>query len=283
MEARGNRIIDAHHHLWKYNSSDYGWMDDSMEVLKKDYLPSRLARLLTDSGVSGTVVVQARQILEETEWLLKMADEFPFIRGVVGWVDLRSGDLKTQLEIYAAHPRMSGVRHVIHDEPDEDFMLRPAFLKGMEVLQEYGLTYDLLLFPQHLKNALRLVRRFPGTRFVLDHMSKPPIRSGRIHPWKEDIMALAGQPNVWCKVSGMVTEADRNRWRYEDLVPFMEVALEAFGTDRLMAGSDWPVCTLAGTYAEVMAVTRRFFGELSGNEQDKIFMQNAVDCYALEI
>lgn len=279
----GNRIIDAHHHLWKYNCSDFGWMDDSMEVLKRDYLPAQLEGHLSDSGISGTVVVQARQIPGETEWLLEMADKFPFIRGVVGWVDLRSENLKAQLEEFEGHQKLVGLRHVIHDEPDDDFMLLPAFLKGMEVLQEYGLTYDLLLFPRHLKKAVQLVRMFPGIRFILDHMSKPPIRSGNIQPWKEDITALAGLPNVWCKVSGMVTEADHRRWKYEDLVPYMEVVLNVFGADRLMVGSDWPVCRLAGAYEAVMAVPFRFFGELSSTEQKKIYMQNAVDCYALEI
>lgn len=283
MDIPDYRIIDAHHHLWKYNSSDYGWMDDSMEMLKKDHLPADLEKELTGSNVGGTVVVQARQVPEETEWLLEMADKYPFIKGVVGWVDLQSAALQALLDEFSMHPKLKGVRHVIQDEPDNLFMLRPAFLRGLELLQEYHLAYDLLIFPGHLPCALELVSMFPGLRFILDHMSKPPIRSGSILPWKDDVTALAGQPNVWCKVSGMITEADHHRWKYEDLVPYMEVVLEAFGADRLLVGSDWPVCMLAGTYHEVMEIPVRFFGEMDIAEQEKIFVQNAVDCYALEI
>jgi len=258
-------------------------MDDSMDMLKRDFLPADLEREIAGTDVSGTVVVQARQTVQETGWLLELAGRFPVIKGVVGWVDLQSGDLKDQLDGFAKHPKLSGARHVIQDEPDDDFMLRPPFLKGMEMLQEYHLTYDLLIFPRHLTKALELVKLFPGVEFILDHMSKPPVRTGVIHPWKEDIEALAGQPNVWCKVSGMVTEADHRDWKYEQLVPYMNVVLQAFGAGRIMVGSDWPVCTLAGAYSRVMDVPVRFFGKLNGIDRQKIFMQNAVDCYKLEI
>ena len=275
-------IIDAHHHLWKFNTDDYGWMDDSMTVLKKDYLPSDLELEIGRSKVTGTVVVQARQMIEETRWLLELADKHPFIRGVVGWIDLRSVDRNVQLEQYGNHPKLVGVRHVIHDEPDDDFMLRPAFLKGIESLQEYDLTYELLLFPKHLERAIELVSMFPDQRFVLDHISKPFIKSGILHPWKDDIEALAAQPNVWCKISGMVTEADLASWKYEDFVPYMTVVCDAFGTDRIMLGSDWPVCRLAGEYTEVMGIPTTFIEHLSESEKEYVYSLNAIECYQLE-
>jgi L-fuconolactonase len=275
-------LIDAHHHLWRYNEQDYGWMDDSMNILKRDYLPEELKNELDKAGVTGTVVVQARQILDETRWLLELSDRSPFIMGVVGWVDLQSPDLFAQLDRFTAHPRLVGVRHVIHDEQDDDFMLRPAFLKGIEILQEYDLTYDLLLFPKHLERAFELVSMFPDQKFVLDHISKPFIKSGILQPWKDDIEALAAHPNVWCKISGMVTEANHKEWRYGDFVPYMGVVTEAFGTDRIMLGSDWPVCRLAGEYTNVLDIPKRFFADLPAGEKEKVFSANAVEFYGLD-
>ena len=275
-------IIDAHHHLWLYNSVDYGWMDESMEVLRRDYTPADLEKEMVKSGIDGTVVVQARQLLEETTWLLEMAEQNPFIKGVVGWLDLRSDELKSQLDCFTSHPKLVGVRHVIHDEPDDDFMLRPAFVKGIELLQSYNLTYDLLLFPKHLDRALELVNMFPEQRFVLDHISKPFIKAGILEPWKGDMEALASQANVWCKISGMVTEADLKKWKFEDFVPFMQSVVEAFGTDRIMLGSDWPVCKLAAEYEEVMAIPFDFFNNLEETERDRILGLNAIECYQLD-
>lgn len=275
-------IIDAHHHLWSFNEADYGWMDDSMKVLKRDYLPADLEKEIKKAGVSGTVVVQARQILEETRWLLELAEQNSFIKGVVGWVDLRSPELQSQLYEFAGFPKLVGVRHVIHDEADDDFMLRPAFVKGIEQLQVFDLTYDLLLFPKHLERAIELVSMFPDQRFVLDHISKPFIKSGIMQPWKDDIEALAAQPNVWCKISGMVTEASLDSWKYEDFVPYMKVVCEAFGMDRVMLGSDWPVCRLAGEYPEVMNIPLQFMGDLSDSERNNVNSQNAIDCYQLK-
>ncbi len=275
-------IIDAHHHLWKFNTADYSWMDDSMKDLKKDYLPFDLEAEIRKTGISGTVVVQARQILEETRWLLELADEYFFIKGVVGWVDLCSPDLNSQLKEVAANTRLVGVRHVIHDEPDDDFMLQPAFLKGIELLRNFNLSYDLLLFPKHLERAIKLVSMFPDQRFVLDHLSKPEIKSGVIQPWKKDMEQLAARPNVWCKISGMVTEADHSAWKYENFVPYMNAVVDAFGTDRIMLGSDWPVCRLAGEYDEVMGILFDYISDFSDIEKEKILSQNAIDCYQLE-
>ena len=276
-------MIDAHQHLWKYNTRDYGWMDGSMSVLKQDYLPGDLEAELKLVGIEGTVVVQSRQSLEETRWLLELADQYSYIKGVVGWVDLCSPGLKSQLEEFAAYPKLVGVRHVIHDEEDDDFMLQSDFIRGIAQLGAYDLSYDLLLFPRHLQRALKLVKTFPQQRFVLDHLGKPMIKAGIMEPWRSDIARLAAHPNVWCKLSGMVTEADHKQWKYEDLLPYMEVVLESFGPDWIMLGSDWPVCRLAAEYSEVMKIVLKFIESLNIREQEKILYQNAVDCYQLKI
>jgi len=276
-------IIDAHHHLWKFNENDYGWMDDSMSVLRQNYLPPDLEQQINKSGVSATVVVQARQNLEETRWLLKLAEQNQFIKGVVGWLDLRSDQLEEQLEEFAGNPKLVGVRHVIHDETDDDFMLRPAFVRGVEKLESYGLTYDLLLFPKHLEKAVELVSMFPEQKFVLDHISKPFIKAGIIDPWRDDLESLAVQPNVWCKISGMVTEADMKNWKYEDFIPYLDVVVEAFGTDRIMLGSDWPVCLLAGEYTKIMDIPRKYIKDFPSPERDKIYRMNCIDFYELEL
>jgi len=274
-------IIDAHHHLWKFNEADYAWMDKSMSILKKNYLPADLEKQLGGTDVVGTVVVQARQNLDETRWLLEMAGRYPFIKGVVGWFDLCSENLQAQLNEFTDDPRLVGARHVIHDEPDDDFMLRPAFVKGMEKLVQYNLSYDLLLFPKHLQRAFELVSLFPDQRFVLDHLSKPFIKAGILDPWREEIAALASQSNVWCKISGMVTEADHEHWKYEDFIPYLDTVIEAFGTDRIMLGSDWPVCRLAGEYHQVMDIPARYFNDLDPFDREKIFSLNCIECYEL--
>jgi L-fuconolactonase len=202
---------------------------------------------------------------------------------VVGWVDLCSPGLKSQLEEFAAYPKLVGVRHVIHDEEDDDFMVRPEFIKGMAQLEAYDLSYDLLLFPRHLQRALKLVKTFPGQRFVLDHLGKPLIKEGIMEPWRSDIARLAAHPNVWCKLSGMVTEADHKQWKYEDLLPYMKVVLESFGPDWIMLGSDWPVCRLAAEYSEAIKIVQRFIESLNIIDQEKILYRNAVDCYQLKI
>jgi len=276
-------IIDSHHHLWKYNAADYGWMDDTMAILKQDYLPADLEKQLSGSNVTDTIVVQARQTLEETRWLLKLAKENSFIRGVVGWVDLRSDSLTDELNEFSDETKLVGVRHVIHDEADDDFMLRPAFIRGIEKLLKYKLTYDLLLFPKHLKKAVELVSIFPEQKFVLDHISKPFIKSGILGLWQDDIAALAAQPNVWCKISGMVTEADIKNWKYEDFIPYLDIVVEAFGTDRIMLGSDWPVCLQAGEYKAVMEIGQKYFEKFNSNEKKKIFADNCVQFYNLNL
>jgi L-fuconolactonase len=258
-------------------------MDDSMSILKRDYLPEDLEPELQDAGIEGTVVVQARQSLEETRWLLDLADRHTFIKGVVGWIDLRSKDLESQLKKFAAHPSLVGVRHVIHDEDDDDFILQADFQSGISRLRGFNLSYDLLLFPKHLERAARLVGAFPHQRFVLDHLGKPFIKAGAMQPWKSDLTRLAAHPNLWCKLSGIVTEADWANWTYEDLLPYMETVLELFGPDRILLGSDWPVCRLAGEYGQVVRIVQDFISSLNIRDQEKILHKNAVDCYRLKL
>jgi L-fuconolactonase len=274
-------IIDAHHHLWKFSEEDYGWISDTMSLLKKDYLPADIEKELNGAGVSGTVVVQARQSLEETRWLLDLAGKHPFIKGVVGWVELISDRLEEQLDEFTPHSGLVGVRNVIQDEPDDDYMLRPAFMEGIEKLGKYGLTYDFLIFPKHLESAAELARSFPEQKFVLDHLAKPHIKEGILEPWREDIESLAAQPNAWCKVSGMVTEADWKNWNHEDFMPYLDIVVKAFSVDRLMLGSDWPVCLLAGDYREVMNIPVRYMDELDPLSREKVLRKNCIDFYEL--
>ena len=273
--------IDAHQHFWHYREREFPWIGPGMDALRKDYLPAQLERLMRSAGFEGSIAVQARQMPEETTWLLELADTHPFIKGVVGWVDLRCADLQRQLERYAGKRALRGVRHVIHDEPDDCFMLREDFLNGISQLAAFGLLYELLLFARHLPVACRLVERFPGQQFVLDHIGKPPIKKGLLEPWATDIRKLAALPNVSCKISGMVTEADWSAWRQTDLTPYLDVVFEAFGVRRLMVGSDWPVCTVAAPYDRVMKVVTDFPGRFSQEDREMILGGNAHRIYGL--
>jgi L-fuconolactonase len=273
--------IDAHQHFWIYDAGQYAWIGESMGALKRDFLPNDLWPLLRANDLRGSIAVQARQTLEETEWLLQLADEHSFIRGVVGWVDLKSEGAAGDLERLAWHPAFRGVRHVLQDETDDHFMLDPRFMHGLSLLSRFGLTYDLLIFPRHLPVACELVRMFPEQRFVLDHLAKPPIRNRRLEPWASDLRRLAAFPNVHCKLSGMVTEADWNGWKPEDFSAYLDTVLEAFGPKRLMAGSDWPVCTLAGDYKGVLRILRDYLQRLSVSERQAIWGENAEAFYSL--
>lgn len=272
--------IDAHQHFWRYDPVEYPWIPKG-SPLHADRLPTDLAPLLARAGIDGTVAVQARQSVEESRWLLKWADQSPLIKGVVGWVDLRSATVERELAELAAHPRFRGVRHVAQDEPD-DFLRGAAFQRGIARLADHGLTYDLLIFPRQLPAAIDLVRRFPAQPFVLDHLAKPPIKSGVLSPWREGLRELATFPNVLCKVSGMVTEADHAAWQPADLRPYLDVVHEAFGAKRLMYGSDWPVCLLASDYARQHAATFDYFKTLGPSERDAIMGANAIRFYGLK-
>ncbi len=273
--------IDAHQHFWRYQEQGYPWIGPGMGALRRDCLPGEFGRLMQSAGFGGSIAVQARQVSEETDWLLELADAHPFIKGVVGWVDLRSADLRSQLEHYTSHGALCGVRHVVQDEPDELFMLREDFLTGISQLAGFDLVYELLLFPRHLTVSRQLVERFPAQRFVLDHIGKPPIRKGLLEPWATDIRKLAAFPNVFCKVSGMVTEADWRAWKVEDLAPYLDVVFEAFGVRRLMVGSDWPVCTVAAPYDRVMTIMTDYLGRFHKEEQEMVLEENARRIYGL--
>ena len=273
--------IDAHQHFWHYSAAEYPWIGPGMERLARDFLPADLAPLLEAGGIAGTVAVQARQSLEETRWLLELADGHGFIRGVVGWVDLRSTHVADQLARFAGHPRFVGVRHVVQDEADPRFLLGEAFLHGLARVAEAGLVYDLLVLAPQLSAAAEMVALRPGQPFVLDHLAKPPIAAARLDPWRDDIRALARHPHVSCKLSGMVTEARLRQWRRGDFLPYMETALEAFSPDRLMFGSDWPVCTLSGEYAEVAGIVDDFLAGLAPAERAAIEGGTAARVYGL--
>ncbi len=273
--------LDAHQHFWKYHPAHQVWMTEQMAVLRRDYLPGELKPLLRAIGFDGTIAVQARQMIEETEWLLELSDQYDFIQGVVGWVDLRSPRLREQLRKYASHPKLVGVRHVVHDEPDDHFMLSSEFRRGLAQLREFNLTYDLLLFPRHLPVALKLVAEFPSQPFVLDHIAKPAIREGQVSPWREDLKRLAEFPNVHCKLSGMVTEARWKQWQPEDFRPHLDVVIASFGADRVMIGSDWPVCTLAGDYSSTMGIAIDYVRQFSAKVQEDILGGNCARFYRL--
>src|SRR5437879_10517285 len=260
--------IDAHQHFWIYDPREDGWIDDSMAALRRDFLPADLNPELERGGFQGCVAVQARQTLEETRWLLELAEQAPFIVGVVGWVGLRSPRLPFELEAFAGKSKLVGVRHIVQSEPDERFLLQPDFLRGIALLEEFDLAYDILIYARHLPVAAEFVARFPRQRFVLDHMAKPPIKGGAPDAWARGIQGLAAFPNVYCKVSGLVTEADWQAWKPEDIRPYLDVAFECFGPSRLMAGSDWPVCTVAAPYARVMNLVKDYLGKDSADENE---------------
>lgn len=273
--------LDAHQHFWNYDATDYSWIQHGT-ALHRDWLSDDLAPLLTAAGLEGCIAVQARQTVAESRWLLHLSDRHSIIKAVVGWVDLRAGDVARHLESLAFHPKFRGVRHVVQDEPDVDFMLGAEFQRGIGQLRAFGLTYDLLIYPQQLPAAIELVRRFPEQPFVLDHIAKPRIKDGTLSPWSEQISELAHAPNVWCKVSGMVTEADHQRWQARDFAPFLEVVFDAFGEDRLMFGSDWPVCLLAGSYAQVFDLADQATQQSSAAAREKFFGGNAARFYGIQ-
>lgn len=272
--------IDSHQHFWRFNPADYGWMKSDWPI-RRDFLPVDLEQELRARNLDGCVAVQARQSLEESRWLLELAEGASMIRGVVGWVDLCSPHLAEELNPLAQQPKFVGVRQVVQDEPDDGFMLRQDFQSGIAMLRRFGLTYDLLIFPRQLPAAIALAERFPEQPFVLDHLAKPRIKDGALSPWREQIRRLAKLPNVSCKVSGMVTEADWQNWRADDFKPYLEVAFEAFGPDRLMFGSDWPVCLLAGSYEKVFEVVENYVSRLGADTEAKFFGENAAKFYGL--
>jgi L-fucono-1,5-lactonase len=267
--------IDAHQHFWIYNPAEYDWIDDSMLTLRRNFLPEDLRPQLDRSGFQGSVAVQVRQTLQETRWLLQLAEQSPSILGVVGWADLRAPDIRSQLKTLAQNPKLVGVRHIVQSEPDDRFLLQPEFLRGISALEELDLAYDILIYTKHLPAAVEFVERFPRQRFVLDHLAKPPIRSGQIDFWADGIRRLAEFPNLFCKLSGLVTEADWEHWQPEQIVPFLDVAFESFGPDRLMIGSDWPVCLVAASYERALQVVKTYLQAKSAECREGVLGGNA--------
>ena len=273
--------IDAHHHLWRYSAAEYGWIDESMSGLQRDFLPKDLVAAMASAGVDGAVTVQARQTVEETRWLLGLADECAAIRGVVGWAPIAGRDFPGVMEEFAGREKLKGLRHVIQGEKDENYILREDFNAGIRAMLESGLVYDILIYERHLPQTIEFVDRHPEQVFVLDHVAKPMIREGLLEPWATRMRELGKRENVWCKVSGMVTEADWGAWTPEGLRPYLDVVVEAFGVERLMAGSDWPVCLVASEYARWFEVLRVYFSGFSDSERDAVFGGTAVEVYGV--
>jgi L-fuconolactonase len=272
--------VDSHQHFWRHEPGEQAWIGDDMAALRRDFMPQELERELAAAGFDGSVAVQAAQSGEETRFLLELSRAHPFVCGVVGWVDLRAPDVAELLAELAQQPRFKGVRHIVQSEPP-GFLEDPAFRAGVSSLARFDLSYDILIDAGQLPEATRLVHALPHVRFVLDHLAKPAIRLGELEPWRTRLRRLAQAPNVCCKLSGLVTEAAWHAWQASELEPFIDVALESFGTKRLLVGSDWPVCTLAGSYARVMQVFSDYFASFSATEQADVFGGNAERVYRL--
>ncbi|HEV2293411.1 MAG TPA: amidohydrolase family protein [Tepidisphaeraceae bacterium] len=275
------QTIDSHHHFWRYDPAEYDWIDQSMAVLRRDFLPEDLRTSINAAGIDGVVSVQARQTLEETRWLLSLAREHPFIRGVVGWAPLASPDLQRELDPLVGDANLVGLRHVVQGEPDDEFILRDDFNRGIDSLRAFGLCYDILIYERHLPQTIRFVDRHPGQVFVLDHVAKPNIRVREMEPWRRNIGELARREHVYCKLSGMVTEADPQHWSPAQLRPYYDAVLETFGPRRLMFGSDWPVCLLGVEYARWADIVREWTAALSHTERNQIFGGSAIEAYRL--
>lgn len=273
--------IDAHQHFWIYDEIRDSWITDDMAVIRGDFTPEKLLRVLQQHHFDGSVVVQSDQSQAENRFQLENAAQNDFVKGVVGWVDLQAADIEDQLSAYSAHRKLKGFRHILQGEKDRAFMLRPDFLNGISKLRQFDYTYDILIFPDQLKYASEFVAKFPDQPFVLDHIAKPDIKNGTIAEWKKDMLALAKHEHVSCKVSGMVTEADWTHWKPEDFNPYLDVVFEAFGAERLMYGSDWPVCLIAAAYEQVVALMERYTSKLSANEQAMFWGGNATKFYNL--
>jgi len=275
------QIIDAHQHFWKFDPVRDSWINDDMRVIQRDFMPTDLFPILKANGVEGCVTVQSDQSENENMFQLANAEKHDFIKGIVGWTDLQSDAVEDQLTYYSTQKKMKGFRHVLQGEPQRDFMLRPQFKRGIGLLNRFNFTYDILVFTDQLKYTATFVAEFPNQPFVIDHLAKPNIKDRSLDDWKKDILAVAKYENVMCKISGMVTEADWKNWKYADFIPYLDVIVNAFGTNRIMFGTDWPVCTVAGSYGEVLNLVRTYFSTFSKAEQELFFAKNASNFYNL--
>jgi L-fuconolactonase len=276
------RRIDAHHHLWNYRPAEYGWIiDDSMARLQRDFGPSDLSDAMASARIDGTIAVQARQTLDETRFLLALAESHPFIEAVVGWAPIASLDFPSHLEVLASNPKLRGLRHVIQSEPNDHFILGADFNRGISTMQSTGLVYEILIFERHLPQTTKFVDAHPSQVFVLDHIAKPRIREHILSPWREQIHEIARRENVFCKISGMVTEADWQSWTEADLLPYLDTVFEAFGPTRLMMGSDWPVCLLAAEYSRWFGLLDRYTAKFTESEREQFCGGTAIRVYGL--
>lgn len=273
--------IDTHQHFWKYNPQQHAWINSEMAVIQKDFLPNDLQPLLYNAGVSGCIAVQADESEGDNDFLLGLAKGNDFIKGIVGWLDFLDSNISSRLAYYSDFEEIKGFRYVLQGKEQRDLMLEKSFIRGIVAMNAYDFVYELLIFPDQLGYAALLVDQFPNQIFVLDHLAKPLIKASQISQWKSGIWALAQHQNVYCKVSGMVTEADWKNWDYEDFVPYLDVIFSAFGADRVMFGSDWPVCNLAGNYQKVIGIVENYVANLSLIEQEKFWALNAAKCYKL--
>nr|WP_067055302.1 amidohydrolase family protein [Mucilaginibacter sp. L294] len=274
--------IDSHQHFWLYDKERHAWIDDSMQACQQNSLPAHLQPILQQNGFAGCVAVQVDQTEADNDFTLGLAENNSFIKGIVGWVDLQADNIEERLEYYSHIKQMKGFRHILQGESDDKFMLSAKFKHGISLLNKYGFSYDILIKPNHLPYAKELAAAFPDQRFVIDHLAKPYIKAGKIGGWKHDIQALAACPNVSCKVSGMVTEADWQNWKPEDFTPYLDAVFNAFGAKRIMYGSDWPVCNVAGGYKGVLKVAENYIGHLTQNEQELFWAKNAIEFYRLD-
>ncbi|MBD1421523.1 amidohydrolase family protein [Sphingobacterium chuzhouense] len=274
--------IDSHQHFWIFNADRDAWITDDMEAIRQNFLPIDLAAVLKTSGIDGTIAVQASQSHEETQFLVDLSTMYAMIKGVVGWVDLQSEDIEKHLESFSRYNIIKGFRHVIEGEEDPDFLIRPAFLRGIKALTARQYTYDLLIRPRHYNSTLACVEQNPEQRFVLDHMAKPAIRTKEFDEWATFIEKLAVFPNVYCKISGLVTEADWNNWVVDDFKPYIQHVITCFGKQRVMFGTDWPVCLVAATYEEVMKIVETGLEDFSEEELDAFWGGNAVRFYGIK-
>ncbi len=275
--------IDAHQHFWKYDPVNYDWIGEDMRAIRQDFFPDQLWPLLQQNNFQGCIAVQAEQAESHNAFLLDLAEQHDFVRAVVGWIDLCAADLKDKLDYMQLFPKLKGFRHILQGEPKRDMMLEPAFIKGLQVAGKKGYTYDILIYPDQLPHIVQLVRWCPDQTFILDHLAKPYIKSGNIQEWRRDIRKLSSCENVYCKLSGMVTEADWKTWRRSDLLPYIDAVVDAFGIDRLLYGSDWPVCLVAASYDDVVNIVETYFSSYTATERARVFGLNAINVYNLKL
>jgi L-fuconolactonase len=271
--------VDTHVHFWEYNAKRDTWMDD-MKILQQDYLPQTIAGTLKRNGIGGCVAVQASQEELETHFLVELSKTHDIIKGVVGWIDLQNENIEERLQYFSQYPIIKGYRHVVQGEPD-DFLLRPNFQRGIRALQPYDYTYDILIYHHQLKPALEFVSRFPEQRMVIDHCAKPDVAHKKLDEWAADMRAIAKHPQIHCKLSGLFTEAKWKQWSAADFYPYLDVVFEAFGTDRLMFGSDWPVILVSGIYVQWVSLLEKYMENYSEEDRQKVFGENAIAFYKL--